>query len=210
MYKDGDSYRNTVSPAGHRIWTNLNFCIEKIVSFLDFTAKYVSELSNIKLGFYSGKLKARDITFGKWKHIKLAQGTLLSTMSDELRLITALRDETVHNGTIDYFSRVYEHTFGPEVKGRIVLLPDHENGRILTTAGRKRFFKQDNHLNALLPSMFDRVLGDALSSLDEIDRRIEPQWDNLEDYFERYSKVSRVMDAASKTGAFMKIYHTDD
>lgn len=130
-------------------------------------------------------------------------------MSDELRLINALRDETVHNGTIDHFSRIYEHTSGFKVKRRFILLPDHENGRILTAAGRKRFYSQDNHLNAVLPSILDSVFGDILSSLKEIDRRIESQWDNPESYFERHSEISEAIDTAAKTGAFMKFYPSD-
>lgn len=202
--RDGESYRSTVSPSGFRIWTSVNFCIEKTVSLLDFTAKYVFELSQIKPGVVPRKPKASRVTFGKWRDAKLGKGTPLSTMSNELRLITALRDETVHNGTIDHFSRIYEHTVGAEVKRRFILFPDHQEGKIHTAAGRKRFFRQDNHLNAALPSILDRVFADILSSLNEIDRRIEPQWDAPESYFERYSEISETIDMAAKTGAFMK------
>lgn len=208
--RDGENYRSTVSPSGFRIWSNINFCIEKTISLLDFTTKYVFELSHIKPGVMPGKPKARHLTFGKWKDAKLAKGTPLSTMSDELRLITALRDETVHNGTIDHFSRIYEHTSGSEVKRRFILLPDHDKGRILTAAGRKRFFDQDNHLNAVLPSFLDSVFCDVLSSLNEIDRRIDARWDDPESYFERHTEISDAINLAAKTGAFMQFNPSDD
>ncbi len=203
-YGHGEGYRNTSSPSGFRIWTNINFCIEKTVSFLDYTAKYVFELSNIKPDIAPGKPKAAHITFGKWNDAKLARGTSLSAMSNELRLLTALRDETVHSGTIDHFSRIYEHTIGAQVKRRFILLPDHDNGKILTAPGRKRFYNQDNHLNSLLPTVLDRVFGDALSSLNQIDNNIASRWNDPESYFTRYSEVSETIENAAKTGTFIK------
>ena len=93
-YGDEEHYRSTVLPSGHRIWANASFCIEKTVSFLDFTTKYVFELSHTKPGTIPRKPKASNAIFGKWKDAKLAKGTALSTWSDELRLIHTLRDET--------------------------------------------------------------------------------------------------------------------
>jgi hypothetical protein len=182
----------------------VSFCIEKTVSFLDFTTKYAFELSHIKPGVALKKPKASNVTFGKWKDVKLAKETPLSEWSDELRLIHALRDETVHNGTIDHFSKIYEHTSGSVVKKRFMLLPDHEKGRILTAAGRKRFYRQDNHLNAVLPSVLEKVFRDVLSSLNTINNRIEHQWDDPNSYFERHSEITDAMNAAEETSAFLK------
>lgn len=209
IFVAGEGYRNSGSPMGFRIWTNINFCIEKSVSFLDFTSKYIADLSNIKPAMTSWKSKARDVTFGKWNHAKLARGTDLSDVSDELRLLIALRDETVHNGTIDHFSRVYEHTSGSRVKRRFLLLPDHDRGRLLTAAGRKRFFAQDNHLNEVLPNLLDKVFGDVLSSLNKIDERIEAQWGDLDDYAKRHSEMTNAVKMAEETGAFLKFIFPD-
>ncbi|WKE49656.1 hypothetical protein [Gluconobacter oxydans] len=151
MTGEGKGYRNAVSPLGFRIWANLNFCIEKTVSFLDFSTKYVTDLTNIRPGMTSWRSKAGDTSFGKWKHLALAKGTPLCNLSDELRLIISLRDETVHNGTIDHYSRIYEQTYGERVVRRFVLMPDHRQGGLIASSGRKRFYSQDNHLNAILP-----------------------------------------------------------
>lgn len=209
-FAPGEAYRSTVSPLGFRIWANLNFCIEKTISFLDFSAKYVADLSSIRPGMTSWKSKARDVTFGKWKHTRLGKETPLSEFSDELRLLMSLRDETVHNGTIDHFSRIYEHTSGAKVNRRFVLMPDHDKGRLLTAAGRKRFFSQDNHLNAMLPDMLDRVLGDALASLNLIDERIEKRWDDMEGYFKRYPDLFSALKIAEEENAFLKFTPSDE
>ena len=201
---EGEIFRNTISPSGHRIWTNISFCTEKTVSFLDFMTKYVFELSQINLGAVPNKPKARNETFRSWSKIKLAEGTALSEWSDELRLIHALRDETVHNGTIDHHAKIYEHAIGSAVQRRFILLPDHEKGRFLTSAGRKRFYRQDNHLNVVLPSILETVFRDALSSLNEIDRGIGDQWDNPNSYFERHSDFHAAIQSAEDMGAFIK------
>jgi hypothetical protein len=209
MHIAGESYRSAASVKCFRIWSNINFCIEKTISLLDFTTKYVFELSKLKPNAMPGKPKARHTTFGDWKGIKLAKDTPLSSMSDDLRLVTALRDETVHNGTIDHFSRIYEHTYGADVKRRFLLLPDHENGRFHTAGGRKRFFHQDNHLNAVLPSLLNSVFVDVLASLREIDSQIANQWEHPESYFDRYPEVAQAMDMAATTGGFLKFTPSD-
>lgn len=205
----GEEYRNSAGPNSFRIWTNISFCIEKVISFLDFTTKYLSELSHITTSAVPGRLRSRDVTFGNWSHIKLLKNTALSSYSDDLRLVMALRDETVHNGTIDHFSRVYEHTIGAVVKRRFILMPDHENGRIATAAGRKRFFSQDNHLNGVLPSIISNILQDALVSLREVDVRIEAKWSDPLRYKQRHAEVYEANELARATGAFVKFIPTD-
>lgn len=149
------------------------------------------------------------MTFGKWKQLRLAKNTALCTMSDELRLLTALRDETVHNGTIDYFSRIYEHAVDSKIKGRFLLIPDHNDGRILTSAGRRRFFFQDNHLNAILPTAIHKILSDALLSLRSIDNKIPTIWKNPESYYNRFKLYSDMMETAEQMGAFVRYIPSD-
>lgn len=163
----GEHYRNLTSPTCHRIWERLGFCIEKIISFLDFLSKYIAEISATDRRKITGRLNTSSVTFGGWRKIVLAKDTALSNLSDDLRMLTVLRDEAVHNGTIDHFSRVYEHAINSKVHARFLLIPDHDGGRILTAAGRRRFFCQDNRLNVILPAAIHRVLDDTLLSLYE-------------------------------------------
>lgn len=157
----------------------------------------------------TGRLYTSSVTFGKWRKIKLAKGTTLSSLSDDLRLLTALRNETVHNGTIDHFSRVYEYAINSKVHARLLLIPDHDDGRILTAAGRRRFFHQDNHLNAILPVAIHRVLEDTLISLQIIESRMPTLWTNPSAYYDRYKEIHEALDAARKIGAFVKYSATD-
>lgn len=208
-YGDGEGYRNSQSPNAIRIWTNISYCIEKVISFLDFTTKYISELSHINTSPNPGKPKTNKATFGDWNYQKLSKNTPLSIYSEELRLIMALRDETVHNGTIDHFSRVYEHTKGTSVERRFILMPDHENGRIITASGRKRFFSQDNHLNGILPSAIIKVLQDSIASLKDIDLKIDAKWQDPLRYQQRHADIFRAQELASSIGAFVKFKASD-
>lgn len=200
----GEHYRNLTSPTCHRIWERLSFCIEKITSFLDFLSKYIAEISAVDGRKITGRLNTSSVTFGGWRNIKLAKDTALSNLSDDLRLLTVLRDETVHNGTIDHFSRIYEHAINSKVQARFLLIPDHDSGRILTAAGRRRFFHQDNHLNAVLPTAIHRVLDDTLLSLRVIELRLPTIWTDPSAYYDRHKEVHEALDTASKIGAFMK------
>lgn len=200
----GEHYRHLRSPTCHRIWEKLNFCIEKIISFLDFLSKYIAELSAMDGKKITGRLNTSSVTFGGWRKIKLAKDTALSNQSDDLRMLNVLRDETVHNGTIDHFSRIYEHAVDSIVQARFLLIPDHDGGRILTVAGRRRFFHQDNHLNAILPAAINRVLNDTLLSLRTIEARMPATWTDPSAYFSRYKEVYDGLDAAGKIGAFVK------
>ena len=200
----GEHYRNLTSPTCHRIWERLSFCIEKIISFLDFLSKYIAELSAMNGKKITGRLNTSSVTFGGWKKIKLAKDTALSNKTDELRMLMILRDETVHNGTIDHFSRIYEHAVDATVRARFLLIPDHDAGRILTAAGRRRFFHQDNHLNALLPAAIHRVLDDTRRSLRTIEERMPTMWTDPSTYYDRHKEVHETLDAAAEIGAFVK------
>lgn len=114
----GEHYRNLTSPTCHRIWERLGFCIEKIISLLDYTSKYIAEISAMDGKKITGRLNTSSVTFGQWRKIALAKDTALSNLSDDLRMLTVLRDETVHNGTIDHFSRVYEHAVDSKVHAK--------------------------------------------------------------------------------------------
>lgn len=205
----GEHYRNLSSTTCFRIWEKLTFCIEKVISFLDFLSKYVAEISEMHGKKITGKLNTSSVTFGNWKKIKLAKDTALCDPTDELRLLTVLRDETVHNGTIDHFSRIYEHAIDSKVQSRFLLLPDHEGGRILTAAGRRRFFRQDNHLNTILPGAIHRVLNDTLLSLKTVDSRMPTVWDDPSSYYDRHKELHAALEAAEKVGAFVKFEATD-
>lgn len=205
----GDHYRNLTSLTCHRIWERVSFSIEKIISFLDFLSKYIAELSAMNVGKVTGRLNTSSVTFGEWRNIKLAKDTALSNYSDDLRMLTVLRDETVHNGTIDHFSRIYEHAINSAVQARFLLIPDHDRGRILTAAGRRRFFYQDNHLNAILPAAIHRVLVDTLLSLRTIEERMPTTWTDKSAYYERHKEVHETLLAADKIGAFVKFSAKD-
>ncbi|MBY5971878.1 hypothetical protein KUV28_05955 [Ferrimonas balearica] len=205
----GEHYRNLSSPTCFRVWEKFGFCIEKTLSFLDFLSKYVAEISAMHGKRITGRLNTSSVTFGGWRKIKIAKDTALCDLTDELRLLTVLRDETVHNGTIDHFSRIYEHAINSKVQARFLLLPDHEGGRILTAAGRRRFYCQDNHLNAILPGAINRVLNDTLLSLRAIDTRMPTVWDDPSLYYDHHKELHEALDAAAKMGAFVKFKATD-
>lgn len=208
-HRDTENYRSTVSPKGHRIWASANFCIEKTVSLLDFTTKYVFELASLRPNSVPRKPKAANITFGKWKDIKPVKETPLAKWCDELRLIHALRDETVHNGTIDHYSKVYEHVVGASVKQRFLLLPDNVDGKLHTAGGRKRFYHQDNHLNALLPELLVTVFKDVVTSLDIFNLAIPDQWDDPSKYYDRHAEFATALEKVEETGGFLKFQYSD-
>jgi hypothetical protein len=152
----------------------------------------------------TGRLNKSSVNFRKWRKIKLAKDTALFNLSDDLRILTVFRAETVNNGTIDHFSRIYEHAINSRVQPRFFIMPDHDGGRILTAAVIQRLFEQDNHLNKILPAAICWVLYDTLLSLRTIEERTPTISTDPSAYSDRHKEIHEALDAADKIGAFVK------
>lgn len=72
-----------------------------------------------------------------------------------ISMIMYLRNEIVHNASIDSIPKVYQRIEGGKIVEKYILLPDFRDGIICIFKNRKRFFDDDAKLNAILPELME-------------------------------------------------------
>jgi len=150
---------NGVQYASGLIVTNItsltNHIFINLYSQLDFITKFVYELEHLHTEFKNyPRLKSKDVLLGDSKRTSLRElkGSLFES-SEGIRRIIYLRNEIVHNSSIDSMPKVYQVIREKEVIEKYILLPDHQNGIIKSYKNRKRFFDDEIKLNEILPEL---------------------------------------------------------
>jgi len=82
------------------------------------------------------------------------QGSIYD-MSESMRMIMYLRNEIVHNASIDSVPKVYQIIKDKKIIEKFILLPDFDDGIVCTFKNRKRFFNNDTKLNEILPQLIE-------------------------------------------------------
>ncbi|WP_294214708.1 hypothetical protein [uncultured Chryseobacterium sp.] len=133
----------------------VNHLFINLYSQLDFITKLAYEIENLNLDFKNyPKLKSKDVLYGDQKKIKLANlPNSLFELSNNIKIIVYLRNEIVHNASIDSIPKVYQVIKDKKIVEKYLLLPDFENGTIQVYKNRRRFFNDDFKLNEILPKM---------------------------------------------------------
>jgi len=152
---------NGIQYASGYIVTNItslvNHLFINLYSQMDFTTKIIFEMENLVTEFNTyPKLKSKDITYGNSNRTAFKQTPeSIFELSDNIRMIMYLRNEIVHNASIDSIPKVYQEIKNKAIIEKYILLPDFSNGRIKTYKNRKRFFDNDTKLNEILPSLIE-------------------------------------------------------
>lgn len=168
MLDEGVQYAS--GPIVTNITSTINHLFINLYSQLDFITKIAWEFQHLSTDFTSyPKLKAKDILFGDAKKISLngLAGSIYDS-SDDIKRIIALRNEIVHNSSIDSIPKVYQVIRDKKLVGKFILLPDLEDGFIRSFKNRKRFFNQDLKLNELLPELLSDFWKRVLLTLNAI------------------------------------------
>jgi hypothetical protein len=152
------------------ITSTVNHLFINLYSQLDFITKIAYEFEHLSTDFTSyPKLASKDKLFGDAKRISLnALPGSIYEASVDVKCIMALRNEIVHNSSIDSIPKVYQVMKDKKIIEKYILLPDLENGFIKSFKNRKRFFNQDVKLNNLLPQMMQEFWKRVLTTVSVI------------------------------------------
>ncbi|SJN18469.1 hypothetical protein FM120_01055 [Sphingobacterium faecium PCAi_F2.5] len=148
----------------------VNHLFINLYSQMDFTTKIIYEFENLHTNFSKyPKLKSKDTLYGDSKKttFKEKQGSIYE-LSETIRTIMYLRNEIVHNASIDSIPKVYQNLENKKIVEKYILLPDFSNGIIKTYKNRKRFFDNDTKLNDILPALIDEFWDRLKFTLSEI------------------------------------------
>lgn len=150
----------------------LNSLIINLASSCDIMTKVAFELEAIpSLDFskYPKKVSA-NILYGKCTNLpdalKQPNTYFAQPRPVAIKRIETLRDELIHNGSLDYFYNVYSVMLEEEFL-EFVLCPDMDSdGQFVSYNGRKKFYSKDcKTFNEELPLMVSDVLILALNTL---------------------------------------------
>lgn len=150
----------------------LNSLIINLASSCDLMTKVAFELEaipNLDFTKYPKKASA-NITYGKSTNLKDAlkqpDTYFAQPRPVPINKVETLRDELIHNGSLDYFYNVYSVMLEEEFVD-FVLCPDMDSdGQFVSYNGRKKFYSKDcKTFNEVLPLMVSDVLFLALNTL---------------------------------------------
>jgi hypothetical protein len=153
--EDGIQYASGAIVAGITSLVNRIFIC--LYSMLDFITKIAHEVEKLETDFTSyAKLKSKDTVLGYAKNTVFHEmENTLFERTDNRKMIEYLRNEIIHNASIDSMPKVYQRVEGNKIVEKFILLPDFLNGNIVSYKSRKRFYKVDTKLNEILPDIIN-------------------------------------------------------
>ncbi|MEE1503805.1 MAG: hypothetical protein UGF89_06145 [Acutalibacteraceae bacterium] len=139
----------------------------KAYSILDILTKICYEFENKYDSFENyKKTKSANILWGDRKHLSIKDAAdTVFIRSDTIKLIESLRNEVVHNGSLEQNPKVFITLENNEIVERFMLLPDFIDGTLVTAKNRKHFFSDGNKANDLLPQIHMNYLKEILSTI---------------------------------------------
>lgn len=139
----------------------------KAYSILDILTKIVYEFENKHDSFDSfKKTKSAKILWGDRKRLSIKdEPQTIFVRSNTVKIIEALRNEVVHNGSLEQNPKVFVTLENNEIVERFMLLPDFIDGNLATVKNRKHFFSECNRANDLLPQIHLDYLKEILSTI---------------------------------------------
>ncbi len=144
----------------------------KAYSILDMFTKIEYEFENKYDVFDSfKKTKSANILWGDRKKLNIEKENTVFGRSNTVKLIESLRNEVVHNGSLEQNPRVFVKYEDNKITERFMLIPDYTDGVLVTTKSRKHFFSQENKANDVLPKIHFEYLNEILSTVKYLNKR---------------------------------------
>jgi hypothetical protein len=159
-------------PVVTNITSLVNHLFINLYSQMDFATKIIFEIENLHTSFLTyPKLKSKDILFGDSKRTSFREmtGSIYEKCST-VNLIMYLRNEIVHNASIDSIPKVYQCIGGSKIVEKFILIPDFKDGIICAFKNRKRFFANDTKLNEILPELIEEFWSRLKVTLSKIEK----------------------------------------
>lgn len=160
----------STGPIVTNITSLVNHLFINLYSQLDFVTKIIFEFENIQTNFdIYPKLKSKNILFGDAKKTSFnKKPDTIYEMTDNIRTIMYLRNEIVHNSSINSIPKVYLNINNKKIIEKFILIPDFQEGLIQTFKNRKRFFNNNTKLNKIIPSIIDDFWNKLINTLKQI------------------------------------------
>lgn len=142
----------------------------KAYSILDIVCKICYEIQFKKEDFSTyRKIKSADVLWGARKELVVngKENTVFENC-DLIRIIEALRNELVHNGTWELRPKKFVRFEKGMIQERFMLFPDITQGHLSTVKSRKHFFATGTKVNDILPCIHAEFKNRLLKTIEMI------------------------------------------
>ena len=164
--KEYDDVAFGIGTQGIDVYTYLNSLIITLASSFDIITKVayeLQEMSNVNFLSYPN-MKSANITYGKRKWLGdnlMVENTLFAKKEAVcIRTIESLRDEIIHNGSLDFHYALYHGLINDNIE-QWIFFPDlNESGTLKNIKARKKFYPDCTRtFNVMLPPLLLEVVG---------------------------------------------------
>lgn len=153
----------------------LNTIIINVLSCCDILTKLSFELGRVHNVSYQNypKSDTKNILYSKFRYLPTElkhDNTLFSTQTPYvIKQFEALRNEIIHNGTLDFDYNVYYGSKGEDIYTWVFFPDFNESGNLLTYNARRKFYSDASKtFNTQLPSMLREFMELSLYTLNLI------------------------------------------
>lgn len=173
--KDYTSAARTCGKWETEVHISLNGVFVSLASTFDLLSKIAIEQAQYtKYGDFSNYSKMNSNGFlynvDKLRNIinsALTKNGMLFVANKNVRIIEVIRNEYVHNGPWDFRCSVYNTAVDGFPADVIVYAPDFdENGNLISSGARNKFYSQGNKMNVMLPELVESVLEILKNTID--------------------------------------------
>lgn len=158
------------SPETHAVVRHYEDFFVRLYSSLDILSKVLAQVDDLPSAF-SGylKLSKRDMLFSKYRNRSNPYSSTdghIAKPSWEKTYLEELRNEIVHNRSLDPKATAYVKIVKGTIVSRWILLPDaEESGRLCKWVNRHRFYSQQLRAGDIGPRLLSSITSEMINSI---------------------------------------------
>ena len=206
-YQEYDNVIFTIEDTSERVNAYINTIIITLASICDIMTKIAIELEGMSTLDFTKypKMLSANSTYGDCRRLPDAlkqKGTYFAAdRSAAIVKVETLRNEIVHNGSLDFNARMYYGIKGDEIENWILVPSFKEDGNFSTYNGRKKFYDDPKRIwNTELPAMTMDFLVESEDTLQLLLKKYS------KDYYENDGDLKKYHnEILSLTSSFMAI-----
>lgn len=205
--KDYDNVIFTINEETERVYAYINSIIINLASSCDIMTKVAAELSDMSKVCYDTypKMRSANILYGyakKLPEILKVDGTYFADERPSvITKVETIRDEIIHNGSLDFHALIYYGVKGEESEKWILMPSFNAEGTFTSYNGRKKFYDDaTNTWNKGLPLLVKDFLSVALLTLKTVRTAFAKEYYKKPEDLKKYHK-----DILSLTKVFYEV-----
>lgn len=193
--KDYDNVIFTINEESERVNAYINSIIINLASSCDIMTKVAAELNDMSKVSYDAypKMRSANVQYGHAKKLPESlkkEGTYFADKRPKvITIVETIRDEIIHNGSLDFHALIYYGVKGDESEKWILMPSFNDEGTFTSYNGRKKFYDDPSRTwNKELPFLVRDFLGVTLKTLTVVRKAFAKEYYKNPDDLKKYHK----------------------